>query len=203
MDRVGTTGELADVRRVCDDDLVVTPAEEVPSILTERLELVSMSLAFMRALRDGDLAAASGEIGARVPAGLRVQLEHFLEYRIPMLAADPASRPWLGRAMVMTDEDGRRAVVGTIGFHAPPDETGRVEIGYSVEPGYRRRGLATEAVAAMLAWAEANGVHRFRASVSPTNEPSLAIVRSFGFRRTGVQWDEFDGEELVFELDRS
>ena len=42
---------------------------------------------------------------------------------------------------------------------------------------------------------------RFRASVAPDNVPSLAVVAKFGFRQVGVQIDDIDGEELVFELD--
>jgi RimJ/RimL family protein N-acetyltransferase len=53
----------------------------------------------------------------------------------------------------------------------------------------------------MLAWARReHAVRQFVASVGPTNVPSLALVRRMGFAQTGVQWDEEDGEELVFEL---
>jgi RimJ/RimL family protein N-acetyltransferase len=53
-----------------------------------------------------------------------------------------------------------------------------------------------------MGWAtSAHGIRRFVASVSPTNQPSLAIVRKLGFLQTGVQWDGEDGEELVFELE--
>lgn len=174
----------------------------VPPIRTERVDLVSMSLPFMQALVAGDLDAAAREMGAALPPGMRENLAHFLGYRIPALEADPASQPWLGRAIVATHPDGRREVIGTIGFHAPPDETGRVEIGYRVEAAFRRRGIATECIRALLAWAQAQGVHRFRASVAPGNAASLAIIRSFGFEQVGVQVDEIDGEELVFDLYR-
>ena len=53
----------------------------------------------------------------------------------------------------------------------------------------------------MFDWALANGVDRFRASVSPDNVASLAIIRGFGFTQVGVQMDDIDGEELVFDLD--
>ncbi len=174
----------------------------VPTIRTERVELVSMSLAFMRSLVAGDEDAAARELGASLPSGMREDLANFLSYRIPDLEADPASQPWLGRAIVVTHPDGRREVIGTIGFHAPPDETGRVEIGYRVEAAYRRRGIATECIRALLAWAQARGTYRFRASVAPDNVASLAIIRAFGFEQVGVQMDEIDGEELVFHLDR-
>ncbi|HYC06479.1 MAG TPA: GNAT family N-acetyltransferase [Candidatus Binatia bacterium] len=175
---------------------------DVPPILTPRFELASMSLAFMRHLRDGDFDAASRELGATVPTTIREDLVDFLNYRIPSLEADPSIQPWIGRAIVVTSPDGRREAIGTIGFHGPPDVHGRVEIGYSVEPLWRRRAVATECVAALLAWAEAQGISRFRASVAPGNEPSLVIIRRLGFREVGSQIDEIDGLELVFELDR-
>lgn len=174
----------------------------VPSIRTARLELVSMSMAFMRALQGGDVEAASRELGAAIPPGMPDDLADFLGYRIPDLAADPSIQPWLGRVIVWTHPGGRREAIGTIGFHGPPDAAGRVEIGYRVEPGFRRRGIAMEAVDALLAWAESRGIHRFRASVAPGNVASLAIVTAFGFREVGSQMDEIDGLELVFELDR-
>ena len=177
-----------------------TEGEDVPSIESERLRLVSMSIPFMEALVAGDLEAAAGEIGAHVPAWLPVQLDHFLQYRLAQLAVDPSIRPWLGRAMLL--DDGGPRVVGTIGFHGPPDEQGRLEIGYSVDPVYRRRGLAREAIRAMLDWAVAErDIHRFIASISPTNEPSLRLAAGLGFTRTGSHMDDVDGLEYEFETD--
>jgi [ribosomal protein S5]-alanine N-acetyltransferase len=176
--------------------------DDVPAIQTARLELVSMPLAFMEALLAGDTAAAGAAIGAAVPDNLRDHLEDFLRYRLAQVIADPSIRRWLGRAMVLTDADGARHVIGTIGFHGPPDDRGRLEIGYSVQASFRRQGFAREAVRAMLDWAaQEHGIRRFIASISPTNEASLALTRDFGFRQTGEQMDEIDGLELVFEAD--
>jgi [ribosomal protein S5]-alanine N-acetyltransferase len=49
---------------------------------------------------------------------------------------------------------------------------------------------------------ERAGVRHFVLSVSPENDPSLAIVRKLGFVRTGEQIDEEDGLEHIFELER-
>lgn len=175
---------------------------DVPSIRTRRFELVSMSLRFMRLLLARDVHGAADEIGASVPVDLADRLDDFLQFRIADLTEDPAAQPWLGRAVVLTDGGGERRIIGSAGFHAPPDADGRVEVGYRVEPGYRRQGVATEVVRALFDWAaREHGVTRFRASVSPGNKASLAVVRRFGFRQTGVQMDDIDGEELVFELD--
>lgn len=175
-------------------------SERLPSISTERLELVSMTVPFMEALVARDLAAAEREIEAHVPAWLPDQLDDFLRYRLAQLAVDPSIREWLGRAMVLTDNAGRRRIVGTIGFHGPPDKDRRVEIGYSVDPVYRRQGFAREAVRAMFDWAATtHGIRRFIASISPTNEPSLRLAAGFGFSQIGTQIDDIDGLELVFE----
>jgi RimJ/RimL family protein N-acetyltransferase len=173
--------------------------EDVPPIRTERLELVSMSVPFLEALGRRDVQGAAREIGAAVPPWLPEQLEHFVQYRLATLRVDPSARPWLGRALVLPEADGGRRVIGTAGFHSPPDGEGRVEIGYRVDPAYRRQGYAIEAVRGLFDWAAGRGVHRFIASISPDNEPSLALASKLGFRQVGQQVDEIDGLELIFE----
>lgn len=160
-----------------------------------------MSLAFMRHLLDRDVAAAEAEIGAIVPPDFPDTLDNFLQFRIPDLTSDPSAQPWLGRAIVLTDDDGTRRIIGSAGFHAPPGDDGRVEVGYRVEPAYRRQGVATEVVRALFDWAHAQGVDRFRASIAPDNVASLAVIARSGFRQVGVQIDDIDGLELVFERD--
>jgi [ribosomal protein S5]-alanine N-acetyltransferase len=172
-----------------------------PPIPTPRFELVSMSLRFMECLVARDLAGAEAEIGAVVPASFPDDLDNFLQYRIADLTEDPSTQPWLGRAIVLTDADGTRRAIGSCGFHSPPGPDGRVEVGYKVQPEYRRQGVATEVVHALFDWAQRQGVDRFRASVAPDNVGSLAIVNGLGFRQVGVQIDDIDGEELVFHLD--
>ncbi|MEA2608134.1 MAG: [ribosomal protein S5]-alanine N-acetyltransferase [Chloroflexota bacterium] len=175
---------------------------DVPPIHTARFELVSMSMRFMRLLLARDLDGASAEIGVRVPDDLPDELDHFLQFRIVDLETDPDAQPWLGRAIVQVGADGTWRFVGTAGFHTPPDADGRVEVGYRVEPQYRRQGVATEVVRALFDWAaREHGVDRFRAAVSPGNVASRAIISRLGFRQAGVQIDDIDGEELVFELD--
>jgi RimJ/RimL family protein N-acetyltransferase len=86
------------------------------------------------------------------------------------------------------------------GFHAAPDDHGRAEIGYDIVASERRNGYAREGIRALLDWAWATGrVRTCVASVGPHNAPSLALIRSFGFRHVGEQIDEIDGLELVFE----
>jgi ribosomal-protein-alanine N-acetyltransferase len=178
----------------------VTP---VPPVFSERLELASMSHAYISAVLRGDLDASRRELDVELPAELTEELtdDFFLMHlRMEQIETDPAVQQWLLRLMIPLS--GPRRAVGHIGFHSPPDGEGRVEVGYTVFPAYRRRGLATEACRALFAWAGTeHGITRFRASVSPTNDPSLSLVRKLGFRRTGER-DEIDGGEFVFHLDR-
>ncbi len=161
-----------------------------------------MSMRFMTLLLARDLDGASEALGVPVPDGLPEELHNFLEFRIADLEVDPEAGPWLGRAIVLTEPGGARRFVGTAGFHAPPDAEGRVEVGYRVEPQYRREGVAGEVVRGLFDWAaREHGIHRFRASVARDNVPSRALISRLGFHQTGVQIDDIDGEELVFEVD--
>jgi len=82
-------------------------------------------------------------------------------------------------------------IVGDVGFHGPPDEAGTVEIGYSVVADRRRRGYATEAARAMVAWALAQpGVREVVAGCERTNDASIRTLERLGFVRTGEAGDE-------------
>jgi [ribosomal protein S5]-alanine N-acetyltransferase len=173
-------------------------------IRSRRLDLVSLSPAIIESLLDGRRDAAAGLVGATLPDDWPGRADvGFLRLRLRQMRQDAEVEPWLVRALVLREPG--RPMVGHAGFHGPPGVNGprhpdAVEVGYNVFPPYRGRGLATEAVVALMEWALAErGVHRFVASVAPGNEPSLAIVRRLGFVQTGEQWDEEDGLELVFE----
>jgi len=174
----------------------------VPVVRTDRLELVSYSPSVMRAVVADDRAGAERLLGATIVGDLDVELRGFFELRLADLATDPSIQQWLARAIVLISEPGSRRAVGSVGFHGSPDVDGRAEIGYQIEPGSRRRGLALEAVRGLLDWASTeHGIRRFRASIAPDNEASMALVARLGFRQVGRQHDDIDGEELVFERD--
>lgn len=171
-------------------------------IRTKRLALVQLSPPFLDALLDGRRAEAESALGLELPPDWPEGHDWgFLKLRRRQAREDPGREEWLPCAIAL---DGR--MVGFIGFHGPPGvngpkKPGALEVGYTVFEPFRQRGYATEAVLGILEWARAeHAVREFVASVSPDNEPSLALVRRLGFRQTGTQWDDEDGEELVFEL---
>ncbi len=178
---------------------------DVPPIRSRRLELVSLSPQVLEALVNGRRGEAEAELSVSLPEDwLDDEVEPFLRLRLGQMQRDPESQRWLVRGVVRRRD---HRMIGHAGFHGPPGSWGiapdKVELGYTVLPPYRGRGYATEAADALMSWAATQGIRHFVASVSPENEPSLAIVRRLGFVQTGEQWDEEDGLELVFELDRS
>jgi RimJ/RimL family protein N-acetyltransferase len=167
------------------------------TITTPRLDLHELPPALMRAVLARDWATAGALAPFPVDAEVFEGADHVLQLRVAQLEKDPSEQPWLYRAAVLR-ETGR--VAGRAGFHAPPDDTGTVEIGYEVLPAHRRRGLAAELAVALLRWAAEHGATACLASIRPDNEPSLALTRRLGFLRIGEQIDDIDGLEWVFRL---
>ncbi|MBR8741017.1 GNAT family N-acetyltransferase [Nocardiopsis sp. MG754419] len=162
------------------------------------MRLVEMTAPVLAALKDGDTATAGRLVGATLGAHFADEEMRWLTgLRLDQLRAVPSRAGWL-TDVVLDADDGR--AVGHAGFHGPPDERRRVEIGYSVLPELRRRGYARAILAELLRRADASPeVAIVRASISPDNAGSLATIAGHGFERVGEQWDERDGLEIVFE----
>ena len=121
-----------------------------------------------------------------------------LKMRLVQIIESPISADWLLRGMVRHSDS---KMIGYINFHGAPDERGRAELGFTVCEEVRRQGYATDAVMAMMEWAQGlRPIEAFVVSISPQNQPSLSLAASLGFERVGSQMDEIDGEEFVFEL---
>jgi len=169
------------------------------------IELRVLSAEALRALYRLDLAGAGRLVGAEMPEFFATQ-GWLWRWRLHQIDADPSSAHWFVRAAVAVlpagtgSEASTPIVVGHAGFHGPPDDDGRIEIGYTVVPDLRGRGFGHAIVTALLAEAaRESAVRTVRASVAPTNAASLALVRRAGFVQVGEQWDDEDGLELVFE----
>ena len=164
------------------------------------VELIELDGETMLALARGDLTGAQRHSPIPLTPFFSGEDQRGVwSRRAGQIALDPAEAQWVTR--VVWDTNLGKAV-GRAGFHGGPDERGMVEIGYETDPEFQRLGYAKAAVAALLEWAtQEPEVRVVRASVSPTNEPSLRIVRGFGFKAGSEQWDEEDGLEIVHEID--
>lgn len=124
------------------------------------------------------------------------------DLRLAQWTADEAYGPWSIRAIVHRQSG---EIVGNVNFHdlpRPLDHGGRsdlvVELGYTVFEPWRRRGIATETVRALSAFAKDHGVRWVRLSISPGNVASLALARSLGAVKVGEQIDDIDGPEDIY-----
>lgn len=76
-----------------------------------------------------------------------------------------------------------RELVAAIGYFGPPDPHGVVEIGFSVVPTWRGRGVATEGVRALIDRALRHSkVRQIVARTKPENAPSISVLKKSGFR---------------------
>lgn len=117
--------------------------------------------------------------------------------RLADVKANPENIKWYYRIIVDRD---RNVAVGSVSFHAAPDERGMIEIGIGVAAPERGNGFASEALTGMWDWAATQPDVKFlRYTVSPDNLESIAIIRNFGFPQVGEQDDPEDGLELIFE----
>jgi len=168
------------------------------TLRTPRLELVPFEPAAISQLIAGDRAAAEVTLGAMLPQEFPTadDLAGFLPIQLHRMQESPNRRDWMARLMISNKHD----IIGHCGFHGPPEVIGRAEIGYTVFTPHRGQGFAKEASKALVDWAFAQGEPEVYASVAPSNQPSLAVVRSLGFTQVGTQNDDVDGLELVFAL---
>jgi len=99
-------------------------------------------------------------------------------------------RPEWGMFVLVRAEDGR--ALGAIGFHGPPDEEGRAEIGYDLAEPARGHGYATEALRALSAWALAReDVRMLFAAVERSNTSSQGVISRAGFGRVSEEEERY------------
>lgn len=89
-----------------------------------------------------------------------------------MMAADPA----ISDDFIV--EHGGQAI-GKMGCWRLP------EFGYLLHPEYQGRGLASEALAALVGYMRGRGLPKLKADVDPRNTPSLRLLERAGFAVTG------------------
>lgn len=177
---------------------------KVTDISTRRLLLRPMTPEFLEASLAGSRREAEELLGCTIAADW-FEESAIARLRLDDLGADPLYQEWGLRAMIDRE---RGRTVGHLGFHTRPGPPylapwapRGVELGFAVDPPFRRLGYAREAARGLVRWARtARGVEEFVATVAPDNTPSMSLVRSLGFVPIGRHQDEIDGEEIVLLL---
>ena len=172
-------------------------ATAADTIETPRLVLRPVDAALARALH-GDRVHAGQLAGAILHRNFPdADLTSMLPDHAEELAVVPGWAPW-GLWLVIYRPV--RMVVGAVGFQGPPDATGVVSIGYGIVAAHRRRGLATEAAAALIdrAFGEPR-IGCVQAMCGADNAPSIKLLSKLGFALQGAA----DAETLRWLVTRS
>ena len=105
-------------------------------------------------------------------------VRHFvLPTTLSRLRRDPAYGVWSGLII----HPAEHVAIGSMGFKAPPDNQGAVEIGYDIAPAYQGNGYATEMARAFVNWGlEQTSVRRITAECLPDNAPSIRVLEKIG-----------------------
>lgn len=166
-------------------------------VQTPRLRLVAIDAELAR-LQVDDRPAFFSAIGAQSEAAWPPvhDDEPKLVEKLKLLETDPEQVGWRGWVFLMGwTPGGPDRAVGTGGFFGPPDETGEIEIGYSMSPSFREQGLATEAVGGLLDWAfQDSRVLSVRAVTEAHLYASRRVLEKSGFTETETI---SNGEESV------
>lgn len=134
--------------------------------------------------------------------------------QLPPEHAAEVSPGWLDRIRALTEPDpwlcGYTILlrmsdlpIGSCGFKGAPDAAGCVEIAYQIEPPHQGNGYATEAAAALAAFALAQpAVARVCAHTLPEPNASTRVLDKCGFRQVGTVTDPDDGPVWRWEITR-
>lgn len=112
---------------------------------------------------------------------IRGHIVHYLNE----LKEDPELLGWGAWFVSLADN---HQIVGDIGFKGKPDNQGIVEVGYGIIPEMHNKGIATEAVSAVMEWALGSGaVKKIVAECDIDNLPSIKVLGKLGMTRTGIE----------------
>ena len=173
----------------------------MPSLVTERLRIIPITLETIEAVLDHDRDRAEAVVGAAFPDSW--PNDDLVELGFPFsraaLRASPETRLW-GDSLVLLRDEPR--VIGSVVFHGHPAD-GIAEVAYGVEDSSRRQGYAVEATRACVEWALAqHDIHAVQATTFPWHLASLGVIRRLGMTQVGVRDHDSLGELLVFERGR-
>jgi len=184
----------------------------VADIATPRLDLIAITPAFVLCEKEALAQPADRSeshhrfeklLHANVPPEWPPQdwEPHVLDFLLKQMTDFPASIGWARFVALREPGSGKRTLVGTVGAVPPGTEMshslpGEIEVGYGILPAFQCQGLATEALAGMMQWVQAQAdVRAFVAQTFPHLKPSIRVLEKSGFAWVGQGFEE---ETILF-----
>jgi len=120
------------------------------------------------------------------PDGVRHEIES-------MSAREPGEPG--GWVQFSVEERDTGLLVGDVGLSPAEDEAGVIKVGYTMDPAFQGRGYATEAIAALVAYAfERLDAEVVRAFASAENVPSIRVAEKVGMQLVERFERSYEGE---------
>jgi ribosomal-protein-alanine N-acetyltransferase len=170
-------------------------------IKTERLKLIPFELRHFEAMFEDEQKLARLLNVSLAEGWLEFEAaQQAMPYSYEYLKAHPSAFGWWTYLFIHTEDN---ALIGIGGFKGEANAEGMVEIGYSIAPGYRLRGLATEAARAMIDYAFSHPhVTSVDAHTLPERNPSTRVLQRVGMKHVGTAQDPDEGEVWHWSLKR-
>lgn len=161
---------------------------------TQRLKLLPFTLE-LKKITLAERARLTEMLGVAIPdAWPGAEMLEALLLFIEAMEKDPLGLVWDGIILHKADQ----IAIGGIGFHGPPDEASRVEIGYNIIPTYQGQGYATKMARRVIDWAfQTPGIQVITAECLDDNLGSIRVLEKVGMRRLAAE-----GNKLKWELQK-
>ena len=161
-------------------------------IESERLHLMPLSAAQLEFLlaRPRQLEAELGFPISRLVSSPPVVRHAIRLKQHRLINSGEEEFPWYTYWLLVVAAD--RFGAGLIGFKGVPDDYGEVEIGYGIDPNYRRKGYTTEAAGKLIDWAlEQPPCLAVTAWSDKDNQASARVLEKVGMKKARETADQF------------
>ncbi len=170
------------------------------AIDTDRLNLIPLDFESLTLLkRDRILLEKHLNLnftGHKVSVDTLAEIKKDLNYRIDDVKENPKQFEWFTSWEIILKE--QEESIGAIGFTSFPDENGTTSIGFYIDERHRKRGYASEALAAITNWAFSNNkLLQIKAETLSQNKTSQKVLQKNNFEITGI-----DQEIVNWQLKR-
>ncbi|MFD4703552.1 GNAT family N-acetyltransferase [Gottfriedia sp. NPDC058432] len=114
--------------------------------------------------------------------------KNLFPYKISRFQTHPTEEKYEG--IIIHKKD--RVIIGDMGFKGGPDETGIMEISYSIAPRYQGKGYATEMGRAFCEWGmKQKHVTRITAICSIYNHASIRVLEKIGMIKVKEEIEKY------------
>jgi len=123
-----------------------------------------------------------------------------MKYAYEYLQSHPDALGWWTYLFIYVKDN---ALIGPGGYQGKADESGMVEIGYSIIPAYQGRGLATEAAKALIDHAFSHvHIRMVDAHTLAEHNASTRVLEKVGMTHVGTSQDPDVGEAWHWRLSK-